>query len=280
MPDINTLNHLLYFYVGKRLFNWRHSTTRHHQALAANQREGQAHACAYELALAKLATDKRRLKTIPSIERKIEVKRELLPDYQPWVSGILSADSQQQDDLFITVLLWTLDTGNFPAAYNMTEHALKHGGVTPDQHQRQTACMVAEEVADTARKQLTAGTFEALDSLLTFAGLLSDQDMPDQVRARLHKAPGLAQSESQPREALAQLQRALQLDENVGVKKLKYVCSGIKKSTGMRCAPPYLSTGWAATYIIYSNISPFLFDYTLTTSHVGLYLYGYNLTHG
>lgn len=191
-----------------------------HQAQASVQQEGQTHTSAYELMLVKLATDKRRLKAIQSIERKIEVKRELLPDYQPWVSGILSADSKQQDDVFMTVLLWTLDTGNFPAAYPMAEHALKHGWVTPDQYQRQTACMVAEEVADTALKQLTGGTFTALDSLLAFAGLLADQDMPDQVRARLYKALGLAQSESQPQEALAQYQRALQLDENVGVKKL------------------------------------------------------------
>ncbi|EFK3044324.1 terminase [Escherichia coli] len=191
-----------------------------HQAQAANQQENQIYANGYELMLAKLATDKRRLKAIQSIERKIEVKGELLPDYQPWVSGVLAADSQQQDDVFMTVLLWTLDTGDFPAAYPMAEHALKHGWVTPDQYQRQTACMVAEEVADTALKQLTAGTFAALDSLLAFAGLLASQDMPDQVRARLHKALGLAHSESQPQEALAQFQRALQLDENVGVKKL------------------------------------------------------------
>lgn len=191
-----------------------------HQALAANMQENQTYASGYELMLAKLATDKRRLKAIQSIERKIEVKGELLPDYQPWVSGVLASDSKQQDDVFMTVLLWTLDTGNFPAAYPMAEHAIHHGWQTPDQYRRQTACMVAEEVADTALKQLIAGTFEALDSLLAFAGLLSDQDMPDQVRARLHKALGLAQSKNQPQEALTQFQRALQLDENVGVKKL------------------------------------------------------------
>ncbi len=191
-----------------------------HQALAANMQENQTYASGYELMLAKLATDKRRLKAIQSIERKIEVKGELLPDYQPWVSGVLASDSKQQDDVFMTVLLWTLDTGNFPAAYPMAEHAIRHGWQTPDQYQRQTACMVAEEVADTALKQLIAGTFEALDSLLAFARLLSDQDMPDQVRARLHKALGLAQSKNQPQEALTQFQRALQLDENVGVKKL------------------------------------------------------------
>lgn len=191
-----------------------------HQALAANMQENQTYASGYELMLAKLATDKRRLKAIQSIERKIKVKGELLPDYQPWVSGVLASDSKQQDDVFMTVLLWTLDTGNFPAAYPMAEHAIRHGWQTPDQYRRQTACMVAEEVADTALKQLIAGTFEALDSLLAFAGLLSDQDMPDQVRARLHKALGLAQSKNQPQEALTQFQRALQLDENVGVKKL------------------------------------------------------------
>nr|WP_241772441.1 phage terminase small subunit [Edwardsiella ictaluri] len=135
-----------------------------HQALAANMQENQTYASGYELMLAKLATDKRRLKAIQSIERKIEVKGELLPDYQPWVSGVLASDSKQQDDVFMTVLLWTLDTGNFPAAYPMAEHAIRHGWQTPDQYRRQTACMVAEEVADTALKQLIAGTFEALDS--------------------------------------------------------------------------------------------------------------------
>ncbi|WP_312679170.1 phage terminase small subunit, partial [Escherichia coli] len=58
-----------------------------HQAQAANQQENQTYASGYELMLAKLATDKRRLKAIQSIERKIEVKGELLPEYQPWVSG-------------------------------------------------------------------------------------------------------------------------------------------------------------------------------------------------
>lgn len=37
---------------------------------------------AYELMLAKLDADRRRLKDIQSIERKIEVKREILPEYE------------------------------------------------------------------------------------------------------------------------------------------------------------------------------------------------------
>ena len=190
-----------------------------HQALASAE-QAPEHASGYELMLAKLATDKRRLKLIQSVEQKIAVKRELLPDYQPWVQGILTADSQQQDDVFMTVLLWTLDTGDFPAAYPMAEHAIRHCWVTPDQYQRQTACMIAEEVANTSLKQLSAGTFTAIDSLQAFNELLTGQDMPDQVRARLHKALGWALTESQPQNAMTHYQRALQLDENAGVKKL------------------------------------------------------------
>lgn len=190
------------------------------QQARASVAESPEFASGYELMLAKLATDKRRLKMIQSIEHKIEVKRELLPDYQPWIQGVLRADNPRQDDVLVTVLLWTLDTGDFPAAYPMAEHAIRHGWQTPDQYQRQTACMIAEEVANTSLKQLSADSFTALDSLQAFAELLAGQDMPDQVRARLHKALGWALTASQPHEALRQFQRALQLDENAGVKKL------------------------------------------------------------
>lgn len=45
----------------------------------------------YELMLVKLAADRRRLKSVQSMERKAEVKRGLLPDYAPWIDGVLAA---------------------------------------------------------------------------------------------------------------------------------------------------------------------------------------------
>ncbi|KAA5987327.1 phage terminase small subunit, partial [Pantoea sp. M_10] len=47
------------------------------------------HASGYEQMLIKLNDDKRRLKKVHSNERKAEMKRQLLPEYLPWVSGVL-----------------------------------------------------------------------------------------------------------------------------------------------------------------------------------------------
>jgi hypothetical protein len=47
------------------------------------------HATAYEQMLVKLAADQRTLKAIFGKELKATKKRELLPFYLPWVSGVL-----------------------------------------------------------------------------------------------------------------------------------------------------------------------------------------------
>ena len=170
----------------------------------------------YELMLVKLAEDKRRLKDIQSIERKIDVKRQLLPEYQLWIQGVLEGNSGQQDDVFMTVLVWTIDAGDLEAAVPLAEYAIRHNLAMPDQYQRTTACVIAEEAADLALKG------NAIDVILlqAVAGLTADHDMPDEVRAKLHKAIGYALRDAgQLVEARERLVYALQLHEKVGVKK-------------------------------------------------------------
>ena len=170
----------------------------------------------YELMLAKLAEDRRRLKDIQSIERKIEVKRQLLPEYQPWIEGILQSDTGQQDDVFMTALVWTIDTGNIEAAIPLAKYALRHNLAMPDQYQRTPACVIAEEAADIALK----GAPVSFVLLGAVAALTADHDMPDEVRAKLHKAIGYGMRDAglleQARERLAY---ALQLHDKIGVKK-------------------------------------------------------------
>lgn len=171
---------------------------------------------AYELMLAKLAEDRRRLKDIQSIERKIEVKRQLLPEYQPWIEGVLKGDSGQQDDVFMTALVWTIDTGNIEAAIPLAKYAIEHNLAMPDQYKRTTACVIAEEAADIALKGASV-SFVLLGGV---AAMTADCDMPDEVRAKLHKSIGYGMRDAglleQARERLAY---ALQLHEKVGVKK-------------------------------------------------------------
>lgn len=188
------------------------------------------HASGHELMLAQLAEHKRALKQIQSIERKADAKRGMLPEYAAWIQGTLEADTGVQDEVFMTIMVWHIDVGDFAGALPLASYAIRHGLVMPDQYQRTTACLIAEEYAAMTIKATEAGVPVDNEALAEVASLVTDEDMPDEVRAKLHKAMGyaalvlvekLADAELQEcrQYALEQLQRALQLHERVGVKK-------------------------------------------------------------
>ncbi|EDW4930299.1 terminase endonuclease subunit, partial [Salmonella enterica subsp. enterica] len=176
------------------------------------------HATAYEQMLVKLADDRRTLKNIRSNERKAEKKRELLPFYAPWVAGVLADGRGAQDDIVMTVMLWRLDAGDIAGALEIAPYALKYG-LTSD-HRRTTPYMLVEEVALATQRLRDAGDSVDLSWLQTTIDLTDGADVPDMVRARLHKVTGLTLRDAgQNAEALAQFQRAMQLDRNAGVRK-------------------------------------------------------------
>jgi len=216
------------------------SPARRHQAriraaqAAASAAPGQtlAGASQYELMLAKLATDKRRLKSIQSVARKIDVKREVLPEYDAYVSGALEGGRGAQDDVLMTVMIWRVDAGDFAGALDIARYAMRHRLTLPDQYERSTGAAIAEEFADAALSAFKNGaTFDG-DQLIEIDELTAEVDMHDQIRAKLHKAIALAYAPAAALEgeavkgaeharatlALEHLRRALQLDERTGVK--------------------------------------------------------------
>ena len=192
--------------------------TRHRERVLAAQASAEAvntgnstmSGSAYELMLAKLAEDKRTLKLIKSLEQKIEIKRQRLPEYQPWVDGVLLADQPVQDDVFATIMVWRIDVGDIDGALVMATHMLTHNLQLPEIYQRDLATLVAEQIAECS--SATAA------QLLQVGQLTDGRDMPDEVRAKLHKAIGLALREESPAQALDHLQRALQLNARLGIK--------------------------------------------------------------
>lgn len=191
-------------------------------AIRASQRDNAPlrHASPYEQMLVKLAADRRTLSAIRSKERKADKKRELLPLYLPWVAGVLESGTGAQDDILMTVMLWRLDAGDITGAIEIARYALRFGLSMPENHSRTTQYMLAEEVALAATRARIAGEPVDAAQLLYVIGLTAEADMPDEVRARLHKVTGLTLRDAgQPDNALSHLQRALQLDPNVGVRK-------------------------------------------------------------
>lgn len=169
----------------------------------------------YELMLAQLAGHKHQLKEIQSIERKIELKRKLLPEYLPYVEGVLEGKAGVQDDVLMTIMVWAVDTGELELALRIGAYALANGLETPDQYNRDTATLLAELYADEA----LGGKEVPADTLLEVCDLTTQHDMPDEVRAKLHRAIGLGLEAVSLESALEHLERAVQLHERVGAKK-------------------------------------------------------------
>ena len=213
---------------------------RHAMAFAARTAAGQPGALAapageYKLQLMQLGEDLRRLSQIQSIERKIAAKRDMLPRYRPWIDAALAADSPAQDDVVTTVLVWTIDIADWPQALRLAAHVLTHGLPLPERYRRDAATLIAEEFATAGLAPdptITVTTLQQVDDLTARA------DMPDEVRAKLKKAIGLAlrarvdafdpQADAaiaggKPAliaTALAYFTRALALDPKCGVKAM------------------------------------------------------------
>ncbi|MGS1108904.1 phage terminase small subunit [Achromobacter anxifer] len=198
----------------------------------------------YELMMHALVNDRRTLKGLQSIERKIELKREMLDKYGDYVQGVLTADKGGQDEVVVTVMVWLLDTLQFRPALDLAAYVLRHGIKLPAQYTRDVPTLLLDEITGAVLSERIALSAGLLDELLTLNGLTVDHDAPDQARAKLHRAMGetlthlagdLADEDTQrmAAAALQHLNRAKQLDTGVGVIKLiEQLERKIKKAEG------------------------------------------------
>ncbi|WP_266098866.1 phage terminase small subunit, partial [Klebsiella grimontii] len=113
-----------------------------------------------------------------------------------------------------------LDVGDIGGAMDIARYAFKYGLTMPGKHRRPPQYMFTEEVALAAMRAHVAGEPVVISQLLDTLALTVAADMPDEVRAKLHKITGqVLRDNKQPADALAHLKRAMQLDCQAGVKK-------------------------------------------------------------
>nr|WP_059392461.1 phage terminase small subunit [Pseudomonas toyotomiensis] len=144
----------------------------------------------YELMLAKLQQDQLRLKQVQSNQNKALLKAELLPEYADYVAGVLAGGKGAQDDVFVTVMLWRFDAGDFAGGLEAAAYVLQHDLKMPERFNRTTGCVVAEEIAEAALRALKAGSDFDLEVTLQANELTASHDMPDAARAKLMLAIG------------------------------------------------------------------------------------------
>ncbi|MCU4561646.1 phage terminase small subunit [Acinetobacter pittii] len=172
-----------------------------HQAISAAETAAEfgtmQNTNAYEQQLLQLNSDKNRLKNIQSKQNKIELKRQLLPNYKPYVEGILEVKPGVQDAVITEILVWAIDIGEYEFALDIAEYVLEHGLKLPDRFERSEACFITEDIADEFLKTLKTDVavditvLERLEQLITDESLVqSKRDMPDEVKAKLYLALG------------------------------------------------------------------------------------------
>jgi Phage small terminase subunit len=205
------------------------------QAAAPEARRRGPAATEYELWRARLGNDLRRLKEIQSIERKIELKRKLLPEYVPWVKGVLAADVAAEDDILAQIMVWLFDVGEFYDGLELARFMLRHKLSLPERFKRTLGTFIVEETAEAAEKARVQVQDFSLPLLFEVELLCSEEDMPDAVRAKQTKEIGLllardalsieadadgpaGQRKAGIDRALAYLRRALALESGIGVK--------------------------------------------------------------
>ena len=199
------------------------------EAAKTAPQQSMAGATAYEHQLNQLLQDRLRLKAIQSNEGKAALKLQLLPEYIPYVEGVLEAGNGAQDDVMTTVMVWRIDVEDYSGALDIADYVLKHKLIMPDRFERTTGCLVAEEIATAALKaQKANGSFD-LGILHRTVELTEAEDMPDQARAKLFLATGratlygiTAEEPGQPGQIQAGidlLKRAIELHDGCGGKK-------------------------------------------------------------
>lgn len=199
------------------------------EAAKTAPQQSMAGATAYEHQLNQLLQDRLRLKAIQSNEGKAALKAQLLPEYIPYVEGVLAAGNGAQDDVMTTVMVWRVDVEDYSGALDIADYVLKHKLIMPDRFERTTGCLVAEEIATAALKaQKANGSFD-LSILHRTVELTDAEDMPDQARAKLYLATGratldgiTAEESGQPGQIQAGidlLKRAIELHDGCGGKK-------------------------------------------------------------
>ncbi|EBN8660580.1 terminase [Salmonella enterica] len=196
---------------------------------------------AHEQILHRLRLAQSRLKGIQSKAAKADVKKELLPEFAGWIEGTLDSDNGRPDEVITTLMVWAVDCGNLPLALRIGEYVVRHNLSLPDNFGRDAATVLTEEICNPL---LTlAGTDPDADlsgyigPLNTLRKIVTDRDMPDEVRAKLCKACAFARRNLTDADSVAEslklLRDATHLNPNAGVKReIATLTRALKKLTG------------------------------------------------
>lgn len=146
----------------------------------------------YRALLAVLHDDLRTLSSIQSVDARNPRKADMARKFNAWIDGVLEAGRRgeaAQDEILVTMMIWAIDYRDLDRALDLSDHAIRHGLALPERYTRTLACLVAEDIAEAA---LADPASVSRAQLMRAFAQTEKADMPDQARAKLHKALGRA----------------------------------------------------------------------------------------
>jgi hypothetical protein len=161
----------------------------------------------------------------------------MLPNYEGWIEGTLEGNSGRQDEVITRLMIWAIDVRDYPLAARIGRYVIAHNLAMPDRFNRTAATALVDEICDPILVQVKADDSTDVSPYLAVldevAEFTAASDMPDMVRAKLHKARAFALRNGTPaeQETALELRTALIMDPGAGVKKLiDKLASQLKKT--------------------------------------------------
>lgn len=180
----------------------------------------------------KLGSDRARLKKIASMQRKAEVKAEIVPEYLPYIHGMM--ESGGGDELLTQVMVWAFDAGLWDDFTTLAKYAINNGVAMPTEFARPLGSWLVESVAKHIQQVVDAGQLPIMTMyamVLWLESKTSAMDMHDEIRAKLYRACGEVLFKDSPIVALQHFETALQFDSHIRVKnKIKVLKEQLAKT--------------------------------------------------
>ena len=156
---------------------------RHQLRTQAAQASTTQAATGQQRALQWLHTQRALLSALQSRQAREAHKAQVLPEIEPYLHGVLEADTGAVDPVVQYAAVWSLDAGEWQLAIDLGQYAIRHGIPMPDEFQRNAPTLLLDLLADAALTGAMARDEINLHLPVAIA-ITEGQNMPAQTRAK------------------------------------------------------------------------------------------------
>lgn len=175
----------------------------------------------YELLMAGVAADRKRISEKPQGAERLPLKREACAVYTPFVNKYISTGKTYRNEVLVQVMIWRFDLGEINEAVRLAEIAIAQKQPMPERFSSTTPVFVADAVLDWSNTQRQNGG--AVSPYFDFVfDNLDTWPLHDVQKAKYCKfAAELAVAENNFAEAAAFCDRAIGYDANCKIKTMR-----------------------------------------------------------